>query len=56
MLHPHVAECVVMAVGQERTAKGRNKTDVDDAFVLAEKLRSRTFGTAVYKQVGISSR
>jgi len=48
ILGPHVAEIVVIHVGESRG----QKDDARDAFTLAERLRSGSTGTTVYKQVG----
>jgi transposase len=48
ILGPHVAEIVVIHVGESRG----QKDDARDAFALAERLRTGSIGTTVYKQVG----
>lgn len=51
VLHPHVEKLVVMGVNRENNLQ-RNKTDQDDAFLLAEKMRTNSYGTAVFKDLG----
>ena len=50
VLSPHVAELVVVGVGEQRS-RGP-KSDAHDAFSLAYKLRLRDYKTPVFKQVG----
>ena len=48
ILGPHVAEIVVIHIRESRGPKN----DALDAFSLAERLRSGSLGTKVFKQVG----
>jgi transposase len=50
ILSPHVAELVVVGLGQRRS-KGQ-KNDQRDAFALADMLRNNDLESVVYKQVG----
>jgi hypothetical protein len=51
VLSPHVEKLVVMGLNQENPLQ-RNKTDEDDAFLLAEKMRTNSYGVAVFKALG----
>jgi transposase len=51
ILAPHVDQIVVMAQSEKRGAK-RSKSDQIDAFELANKLRTNSVKTPVYKQLG----
>lgn len=51
ILAPHVDQIVVMAQSEKRGAK-RSKSDQIDAFELADKLRTNSVKTPVYKQLG----
>lgn len=50
VLSPHVAELVVVGVGQQRS-RGP-KSDAQDAYGLADKLRLHDYETPVFKQTG----
>jgi transposase len=50
VLSPHVAELVVVGVGEQRS-RG-HKSDAHDAFGLADKLRLHDYKTPVFKQTG----
>jgi transposase len=51
VLTPHVEQIVVMAQSKKRGAM-RSKSDQIDAFELADKLRTNSVRTPVYKQLG----
>ena len=52
VLSPHVAELVVAGLGARKQARRKDKSDLRDAFGLAEQLRIGGLETRVYKGLG----